>query len=129
MSLETSLVAAPLALLVAGLGLQISRRRRRDRIGPGMTGDPSFVRLQRAFGNAVEHTPLVLLLLLMLELSGGSKVLVLGVGAALLVSRFAHAAGIILRPRHPLHFAGAATTYGLEVVLAILLVRAYMTAG
>src|SRR4051812_25920450 len=68
MPFKTALVAAPLLLLIAGLGLAISMRRRREGIGPGMAGDVAFTRLQRAHGNAVEHSPMLLLGLLFLEL-------------------------------------------------------------
>ena len=122
MPLKTALVAAPLLLLIAGLGMTISIRRRRERIGPGMTGDAAFMRLQRAHGNAVEHIPLLLLGLLLLELLGTASWQVVALGIAVLVARAAHAAGILQRPRHPLHALGAALTYTLEVVIACVLV-------
>ena len=122
MPLKTALVAAPLLLLIAGLGMTISIRRRRERIGPGMTGDAAFTRLQRAHGNAVEHVPLLLLGLLLLELLGTASWQVVALGIAILVSRAAHAAGILQRPRHPLHALGGALTYTLEVVIACVLV-------
>ena len=73
MPLETALVAAPLLLLIAGLGMAISMRRRRERIGPGMTGDAAFIRLQRAHGNAVEHFPILLLGLMAEQTRDGGK--------------------------------------------------------
>jgi uncharacterized protein len=124
MPVKTALVAAPLLLLVAGLGMAISYRRRRERIGPGMQGDAAFARLQRAHGNAVEHVPLLLVALLLLELMGGGGALVTAIGAAILVARAAHAAGLVMRPRHPLHVLGAALTYALEVLLGWLLLYA-----
>ena len=123
MPVHTALVAVPLLLLVAGLGMAISLRRRRERIGPGMSGDAAFTRMQRAHGNAVEHIPLLLLALLLLELLGASPELLWGLGAAIVAARLAHASGIMLRPRHPLHFLGGALTYFLEVSMAIALVR------
>jgi uncharacterized protein len=129
MPLHTALVAGPLLLLVAGLGMAISVRRRRERIGPGMPGDPAFVRLQRAHGNAVEHVPLLLVGMLLLELLGGRGALVTAVGAAILVARAAHAAGLLMRTRHPLHFFGAALTYTLEVLLGCVLLYAVATRG
>jgi uncharacterized protein len=123
MPVHTALVAAPLLLLVAGLGMAISQRRRREGIGPGMTGDPAFTRLQRAHGNAVEHVPLLLVALLLLELLGTGSGVIWAFGAAILLARLAHAAGIVLRMRHPLHFVGSALTYTLEVAMAVALVR------
>jgi len=124
MPFKTALVAAPLLLLIAGLGMAISMRRRREGIGPGMAGDAAFVRLQRAHGNAVEHAPLLLLGLLLLELLGAGPSRLIALGVAILVARGAHAAGILLRPRHPLHFLGGALTYTLEVAMAFFLVFA-----
>jgi hypothetical protein len=121
MPLKTALVAAPLLLLIAGLGLGISMRRRRDHIGPGMTGDAAFTRLQRAHGNAVEHVPVLLVALLLLELLGASSSHLIALGVAIVVARAAHAAGIILRPRHPLHALGGALTYTLEIAMAFML--------
>lgn len=118
MPLATAVVAAPLFLLIAGLGMRISFRRRRERIGPGMAGDATFTRLQRAHGNAVEHVPILLLGLLLLELLRVPSWQIVAAGAAIVVARFAHAAGIVQRPRHPLHTLGGALTYALEVALA-----------
>jgi uncharacterized membrane protein YecN with MAPEG domain len=126
MPLETALVAAPLLLLIAGLGMAISMRRRREHIGPGMAGDAAFIRLQRAHGNAVEHAPILLVALLLLELLGARSAQLMAFGVAILVARGAHAAGIILRPRHPLHTLGGALTYTLEVALAFVLVFAVL---
>src|SRR5215470_652457 len=121
MPAHTAVVAALLLLLVAGLGMAISIRRRRERIGPGMTGDASFTRLQRAHGNAVEHVPLLIVALLLLELLKANSAFLVGFSAAIVIARAAHAAGIVLRPRHPLHTLGSALTYALEIALACTL--------
>jgi uncharacterized membrane protein YecN with MAPEG domain len=122
MPLKTALVAAPLLLLIAGLGMAVTIRRRRQGIGPGMAGDATFNRLQRAHGNAVEHAPILLLALLLLELLGAGSSELIVFGVAIVVARAAHAAGIVQRPRHPLHVLGAALTYLLEVTMAVVLV-------
>jgi uncharacterized protein len=124
MPVMTALVAGPLFFLVAGLGMAISARRRRERIGPGMPGDAAFIRLQRAHGNAVEHIPLLLIAMLILELMGIRGAWIAGLGAAILVARAAHAAGLLMRPRHPLHFFGGALTYTLEILLGCVLLYA-----
>src|SRR3954471_7800497 len=121
MPLKTAVVAAFLLLLVAGLGLRISMRRRREHIGPGMTGDTAFTRLQRAHGNAVEHAPLLVLAMLLLKLLGAGSAALVGFAVANVFARPAHAAGIVLRPRHPLHTLGGALTYTLEIAMAMSL--------
>jgi hypothetical protein len=121
MVIHTGLIAAPLAIWMAALGMAISRRRFRGRIGPGMTGDESFTRLQRAHGNAIEHIPLVLVLLLLLELSGASPTLIYTLGGIFVAARIAHPIGLMTRSKHPLHIGGAAATYLLEFGLGVLL--------
>jgi uncharacterized membrane protein YecN with MAPEG domain len=70
----TALAAGPVALLIAVLGIAISLSRLARRAsGPGFHG------LQRAHGNACEHTPLLLILLFLAEtLHSPHWVLVLG---------------------------------------------------
>lgn len=122
MTLATAYIAAPLGLLIAGLGLAISRRRIKGTVGDaGTPRFEAFQRLQRAHGNATEHVPILLFLLLLLEMQGARRELVLGVGAVLVLARMAHAAGIVIRRRHILQFSGAALTYTLEIVLPVLL--------
>jgi uncharacterized protein len=126
---DTALIASPLFLLLAGLGMAISRRRRRDGIAAGMTGDEAFTRLQRAHGNAAEHIPLVLVGLLLLELAGGRSSLVLGLGGIFVLARLFHVAGIITRSGHPLHVLGAAGTYFVETTIGVVLARAFFAHG
>lgn len=123
---RTAIVAAPLLLLLVGLGLALSIRRRRERVGPGMAGDVSFTRLQRAHGNAAEHIPVVLIGLLLLELGGPESTLVLWLGGVFVLARAAHCAGMLIRPRHPLHAFGAALTYGVEIAIGVLLAWSFL---
>jgi uncharacterized membrane protein YecN with MAPEG domain len=64
--------------------------------------------------------------MLLLELCGTSSTALVALGIAIVVARGAHAARIVLRSRHPLHFAGAALTYALEVVLACMLFATFV---
>jgi uncharacterized membrane protein YecN with MAPEG domain len=114
MSLASAWIAAPLLLLIAGLGLWVSRLR----IGGVARADEKrFVRWQRAHGNAVEHVPFAVLVLFLFELAGGPRAVVLAIGVTLLVARLLHAWGTGA-PHKQAKLAGATLTYIVEVVLA-----------
>jgi len=105
---------------------QIATQFANDKSVVALAGDATFIRLQRAHGNAVEHSPILLLALLLLELLGARPSALIAFGVAIIVARAAHAVGIVQRPRHPLHALGAALTYGLEVAMAVSLVLTVM---
>jgi uncharacterized protein len=116
MASYTALAAGPVALLIAFLGISISLLRRAKR-----ASGPGFERLQRAHGNAIEHVPLLLILLYLAEtLHAPHEVLLLGAWG-IIVARFIHAAGLLLRRGgpHALQFAGATLTYLLELGLGV----------
>jgi uncharacterized protein len=115
MQLYTAYAAAPLALVILALGLEISRRRIWKK-----SKEPSFERWQRAHGNAAEHVPLVIVLLFLCEQAGVDTSLVLGVGLGFVGARVLHALGCVL-PQKRLKFAGATGTYLAEAILPVLL--------
>jgi uncharacterized membrane protein YecN with MAPEG domain len=118
----TALAAGPVALLIAGLGGTISLiRLARKASGPG------FERLHRAHGNAVEHAPLLLILLFIAEALGARPITLLAAAVGIVLARFLHAAGMLLRRGgpQPLQRVGAGLTYLLEAGLGVIvLVRA-----
>jgi uncharacterized protein len=117
MSSYTALAAGPVAVLIALLGSTISLIRLAKR-----ASGPRFERLQRAHGNAIEHVPLMLLLLFIAEALHAPRVLLLVAAVSIIVGRFAHAAGMLLRQArpHPLQFFGAGVTYLVESGLGVL---------
>jgi len=118
----TALAAGPVALLIAFLGIAISLVR----LG-GRASAPWFQRLQRAHGNAIEHVPLLLILLYLAETMHAPNIVLLLGACGIIAARFLHAAGLLLvhRRPHPLQFAGAGLTYFLELGLGVsVLVRA-----
>ena len=121
MIFATAWIASPLIVFVALLGLRISGLRLggKSRSTDKDTLD-AFNRWQRAHGNAVEHVPLVLLVLFLFELAGGHRSAVLVVGVTFLASRLLHAYGTIV-PSRPAKIGGAALTYGVEFALGVLL--------
>jgi uncharacterized membrane protein YecN with MAPEG domain len=116
----TALYGALNALLTLALGLNISRLRNKYQLFRGDGGHADLAGAVRAHGNNIEHVPLILILLLTAELSGGASIVLHIFGGALFVSRLIHAVGLIQASK-ALHFPGAIFTYLLELALPIYL--------
>ena len=114
----TPIVAAILVLLMTGLGMRVTRLRRRLRVRFGDGGDPQLQTACRLHGNLVEHGTPLLVLLLIWELQGASKIAVATAGAAIVIARVLHAVGFSARLRR-IHVAGAALTYTAEAMLSL----------
>ena len=116
----------PISLTSAGafalLNLWLAYRCVRIRLnGPGGVGDlgiPVLRARMRAHANFVEYTPFVLILMALLEYSGGSAELLKGSGIVYLLARIIHALGIE-RPRFTMQLIGALGTWIVLLVLAI----------
>ena len=95
----TSAYLAVLALLYAGLALQVSRLRRGNRV---LFGDGDNIKLRsaiRAHANFAEYVPIIALMVAMLEMSGMSATRVHLLMAALLLARLLHPLGMYVGPR------------------------------
>jgi uncharacterized membrane protein YecN with MAPEG domain len=124
----TAWIAAPIMIFVALLGLRISRLRLTGRArSTDQATLAMFERWQRAHGNLVEHAPLVLILLFLLERAYGSRGLVPAIGVIFVASRLLHAYGTVMPSRWP-KFIGAALTYLVELTLGVgLLTKMILT--
>ena len=126
--LITGLYAAPIGLLVVGLGLRVVQLRVRYRVGIGDGGHGELARAIRAHGNLIEYAPLALVLLLLTELSHALPGPALhAAGGAIVVGRLLHAAGLS-RTAAPsgARLAGMLLTWGATLALALsLLARAW----
>lgn len=116
----TALYGALNVLVTLALGLNVSRLRGKYNQLRGDGGHPDLIIAIRAHGNNVEHVPVVLVLLLVAELSGGSSTMLHIFGGALVVSRILHAVGMIHKKLF-IQVPGASSTYLLEVALPIYL--------
>src|ERR1700694_4643327 len=95
----TAAYLAILALLYAGLGLQVSRLRRGHRV---VFGDGDNIRLRSAIGahaHFAEYVPIIALMVAMLEMSGMPAMRVQLLMAALLLGRLLHPLGMYVGPR------------------------------
>lgn len=90
----TPFYAALLALLFFTLSVRTLRLRRALRIPIGDANDQLMLRTMRVHSNFAEYTPYALLLIFMLELSGGYDWLVHGLCICLVLGRISHAFGV-----------------------------------
>lgn len=90
----TALYASLLTLMYLGLAVRVSRLRRAHRIGVGNGEFPELALAVRVHGNFIEHVPLAVLLLLILELNGTAAAWLHAFGVLLLVGRMLHAVGL-----------------------------------
>jgi len=90
----TALYAGLLGILMLILAFRVVAVRRVTAIGLGDGGDALLLSRIRIHGNAAEYVPLALILMLILELNGGSARWLHVLGIALLVGRVAHVQGL-----------------------------------
>ncbi|HEX7594780.1 MAG TPA: MAPEG family protein [Gemmatimonadaceae bacterium] len=90
----TALYAGLLGILMLILAFRVVAVRRVTSIGLGDGGDALLLSRIRIHGNAAEYVPLALILMLILELNGGSARWLHILGIALLVGRLAHVQGL-----------------------------------
>jgi uncharacterized protein len=91
----SSIYAGILALLIVWLSLNVIKLRRAKKVILGDGGETDLQYAIRAQGNATEHIPISLILLVLLELSGVTIWLVHLGGIAIIVGRVLHAKGLL----------------------------------
>jgi hypothetical protein len=117
----TAIYAALLATLVILLLLVVVRLRRGFKVGIGDGGNRELARAIRVHANAVENIPLFLILLALYELNGGGALVAHGIGATFLLSRVAHAGGLLRSAGpSPARVLGTAGNVACLITLAIL---------
>jgi uncharacterized membrane protein YecN with MAPEG domain len=83
-----------LVLLLVGLSLRTIVTRKRLRVSLGDGGDAHMTAVSRAFGNAAEYIPPLLIILLLMALLGFQPVWIHLLGGAMFVGRVLHAWGL-----------------------------------
>lgn len=120
------LYAGLAGLLLVILSFRVTLMRRSSGVGIGDGGNASLTRAIRAQANFVEYTPIALLLILLLELSGSSHALLHILGIALIVARLAHGYGLSTNSGvSPGRFAGATLTWLVILAGAVLCLAAH----
>ena len=119
----TGLYAGIQALIAFVLVFPIGRARGRLGVSLGDGNSPELSVLVRRHGNWAEHVPFALLLFALLELNGGSAVLLHGLGIALTLARVVHPLGLRAdRVSTPQRILGAALTGVVTIVAGIALI-------
>ena len=123
----TALYAGLLALLMLVLALRVIRLRWKLRVGLGDGGDKAMSRAIRVHGNATEHVPIALILMLVAELGHASPMLLHGCGIILIVARVLHALGLGRSVGASWErMAGTVGTVGVVVTLAVADISAFL---
>ena len=94
----TAAYLAVLALLYAGLSLQVVRLRRRYRVAYGDGGNAELRNAIRAHSHFAEYVPIVALMVAMLEVAGLPTMRVHMLMGALLIARLLHPFGMYAKP-------------------------------
>lgn len=90
----TMTIAGAAAILNAWLGIRCSLRRRGAGISVGDGGDAIMTARMRAHANFIEYTPIILILIGLIELAEGTSMLLWAVGVVYILARVLHAIGM-----------------------------------
>lgn len=116
---------AVLALLFAGLSIWVMARRLSANVLHGDGGDAVLLHRARSQANFAEYVPLILIVVGLLEAHGGSRTLVHGLLAVLLVGRVLHPFGMTAPANSPRQYAcrggGILATFAVLIVSALAL--------
>jgi len=118
----TLLAASVLGLILVLLSLEIVRLRLKTKVslGTGPEERSALVVAVRAHGNFVEHVPLSLILLGLLEREALGGTLVASLAATLLVSRLLHIIGIGIKGVNPFRSLGVVLQWAFFVVAGVV---------
>ncbi|MEO0398350.1 MAG: MAPEG family protein [Pseudomonadota bacterium] len=119
----TGLYAGIAAIMLVYLSFRVVGARRRNKVSLGDGGVPELERAMRVQANFVEYTPLLLLLLAIIEMNGLAAAGVHGLGAGVIAARVIHFIGFSSESA-PFQFrvGGAALTFLLLLGLGALVI-------
>lgn len=115
----TLFTASVLALMCLFLAARVSRKRFKNRISLGDQGNAGLQVCIRTHANFVEFVPIVLILMALIEASGGSGTVLWGVSAVFIIARLAHIIGMPMPAPNVFRIFGAAGTYTVIGGLAL----------
>ncbi|MCA3553984.1 MAPEG family protein [Aestuariivirga sp.] len=120
-----SIYAPIFAIFYVILSVTVIRTRRQEKVGLGTAGNKAVERAMRVHANFSEYVPLALLLLLILEQSGGNEFLLHGLFLMLLAGRLIHAWGIS-RQRENFRFRVSGMTMTFAVIITSSIAIAFL---
>lgn len=117
-------------LLLLFLSWRVVQLRRLHKIGIGDGGNADLLQRIRVHANAVEYMPMLFLLLGGMELNGYPQWLIHSFGAAILISRCAHAWGLSHRKGVSKgRMSGMLITFFLMLSMALISIYGYVQAA
>ena len=117
----TGLFAALLALLIIFLAYKVVNFRLKKKVGIGDNGDKDGMRAIRVHANAVEYIPMIIILMGIYEVNGGSSMVLYIVGTLAVIARAMHAFGLSKSAGTSVgRLYGTLITWLLTIVLAAL---------
>ena len=116
----TILSTAILALVAASLSIWVIVQRVRLKVEWGDGNKPAMAQAVRAHANFAEHVPIALLAIGASEVAGTSRLVIIGLAAALIVARLLSAYGLIrsLGPSLPRQ-VGASISIAVTIVASL----------
>ena len=116
----TALYAALLVAVLVVLTVRIGLARGKTGISMLDGGDQQVLVDMRRHGNFIEHVPLLLVLMAIIEINDGSAVFLHLVGIALVICRIAHPFGLRNdRAQTPMRMLGAGGTFLVTITLGL----------
>jgi len=118
----TLLAASVLGLILVVLSLEIVRLRLKTKVslGTGPEERSALVVAVRAHGNFVEHVPLSLILLGLLEREAVGVTTIAGLAGVLVVSRLLHIVGIGIKGVNPFRSVGVVLQWAFFIVAGVI---------
>jgi hypothetical protein len=117
----TALYAGILAFIATALAANVGWRRPKLDVPLGDGGHQILIVANRQHLNFVEHVPLALILVAIVELNGAPSIWVHTLGGALVVGRLVHPFGIQVKSlRHPARALGALMTVLVTIAAAVI---------
>jgi uncharacterized membrane protein YecN with MAPEG domain len=113
----TLLYGGALGLLVTLLGINVTRLRLKLNVAADAEPPKPLFFAIRAHGNAIEWTPVLVVLLLVVELSGASSLWLHVAGGVLFLGRFLHALGFVTKLKTAV--PGIVLTWGVALWLPV----------
>lgn len=116
----TAIYAGLLALIAIALAMRVGFRRGSLGVSIGDAGDPALTLNNRRHLNWVEHVPIAIILIGIIEANGAPKSMIHVLGGLLVIARIIHPIGLRAESMaHPLRFAGAMATMLVTLLAAL----------
>ncbi len=120
----TSIYAALMGIIIVGLAFRVVRLRRREHVALGHGDSKHLRRAVRVHANATEYIPIILILMLLLEINGGSAWQLHLFGVLTILGRLIHAWWLSQFTGKSFgRFWGTALTWGVLIALATANIR------